>query len=760
MRNTLCLNEDWFFTKENQSNFPEERNGEWERIQLPHTWNALDGQDGGADYYRGTGYYFKSIYLHTDFENNKYFLEIGAASYDCTVFINKTKATEHKGGYSAFRTDITKYLSCGNNEITISVSNQPQNDIYPQMADFTFYGGLHRSVKLITVPRSHFALDYYGSQGITATSRITSDGTALLELNAYLTDAEDEDTVRFMLTDGDSNTVAEVIRPAHSPAVTVPIASPHLWQGVTDPYLYTVTAQLIRRNQVLDESTVRHGFRSFYVDPQNGFYLNGILTPLRGVSRHQDKGGKGNALSPDDHTTDCELIRQIGANSVRLAHYQHSEEFYSLCDEYGFTVWAEIPFISKMSNHPQAHENCISQLTELIMQAYNHPSICFWGIANEITIGGNTPELEQNLADLDALVKKLDKTRLSTIAQVSMLPIDSPLNRITDTVAYNHYFGWYGGELSDNEKWFDEFHKLNPDRPIGISEYGCEGIISYHTDSPKAGDYTEEYQATYHEHMLRLLEARPWIWGSYVWNMFDFGCDARDEGGVSGRNNKGLVTIDRKIKKDAFYLYRAFWSRTPTLHICGKRYYARADGRTTVKVYSSFSEVTLKVNGKTHGTVKGDRIFQFDGVELADGINILISEAGGLSDMAVIERVKELSGAFSLKQDDSQLGVTNWFENRELNNSGKLTFNEGYYSVHSTVRSILKSDRAAEVLLNVLSSVSGMRLKSSMLMMMADQTVEEIFSGDLAAARLGKESGALLATVNDELQMIRIESHG
>ena len=509
----------------------------------------------------------------------------------------------------------------------------------------------------------------------------------------------------------------------------------------------------MRKNQVLDEVKVRHGFRSFFVDPQRGFYLNGELTPLRGVSRHQDRGGKGNALTLEDHREDAELIREVGANAVRLAHYQHSEDFYALCDEYGFVVWAEIPFISRMNPEPEAHGNCISQLTELIAQRYNHPSICFWGIANEITIGGDAEGLEENLRELDALVKRLDPTRLSTIAQVSMLPPDSPLNGITDTVAYNHYFGWYGGELGDNEKWFDGFHESYPERAIGISEYGCEGIISYHGDTPKMGDYSEEYQSVYHEHMLNLLETRPWIWGSYVWNAFDFGCDARDEGGVKGRNNKGLVTIDRKIKKDAFYLYKSYWSDESVLHICGKRYYARRDN-ASVKVYTNLPKVKLLLDGDLVGEKSGGRVLVFENIALHGGMNRITAVADGAEDVAFLERVDELPEHFTLREDTAEKGVTNWFEGRESSDGGELTFREGYFSVRDTVGDLLQNEVAAKVITDVLSSVSGMALKSSMLMMMADQTVEGMLSGDLAAGRLGEKVDSVLGMVNAELQKI------
>lgn len=753
MRRVIDINDDWFFTKEKYGDFPHGIGEGGEKISLPHTWNGLDGQDGGADYYKGECYYLKSLYIPYICENRKYYLEFDAVASECTVFCNGEKIAEHAGGYSRFRVDIGGKLRCGKNVIAIIVNNAIKNSIYPQMADFTFYGGVYRGVKLIEVGKTHFELGYYGSDGVTAKSEILEDGGAVLSLESYTVGAECADTVRYTVCDREGETVAEVYASAEAPSVNIKLSEARLWRGVKDPYLYTVTAQIIRGNEVLDQVTVRHGIRSFYVDPQKGFYLNGELTPLRGVSRHQDRLGKGNALSLQDHREDAALIAELGANTVRLAHYQHAQEFYDLCDEYGFVVWAEIPFISRMSPEPEAHGNCISQLTELIIQCYNHPSVCFWGIANEITIGGASEQLENNLRELDALVKKLDPHRISTIAQVSMLPQESSLNGITDVVAYNHYFGWYGGALEDNERWFDGFHEKYPDRAIGISEYGCEGIIAYHGDEPKMGDYSEEYQALYHEHMLKLLERRPWIWGSYVWNAFDFGCDARDEGGVKGRNNKGLITFDRKIKKDAFYLYKAYWGSEPVLHVCGKRYYART-GEACIKVYTNLPAVRLLIDGRVVGEKGGDRVLVFDNIPLHGGVNCITAVGDGVEDSAWVTRVDTLPECFTLKADGEGKGVTNWFDGREMASAEEMTFRDSYFSVRDTVREVLENEVAARILTDVLSSVSGMALKSSMLMMMADQTVEGLLSGDLAAAKLGEDVGAVLATVNAELQRI------
>ncbi len=754
MREEVLINNGWFFTKEPTGGVPESYVG-FERINLPHTWNAYDGQDGGADYFRGECWYCKELEFTGILSDREYYIEFGAVASECTVYINKHAVCKHCGGYGKFRTNITSYLKSGRNTVSVCVSNTHSDEIYPQMADFTFYGGIHRHVKLIEVERTHFDLDFFGADGVRVHSDADEDGTAVLYIRGYITSPEDGDMVRYILSDGDGGKVCEVYCDAKEAEAKISLDGVHLWQGVSDPYLYTLTAEITRNNDVIDRISVRHGFRSFYVDPQKGFYLNGVLTPLRGVSRHGDKKGLGLALSVTDHERDAELIRQVGANTVRLAHYQHDEVFYDLCDRYGFIVWAEIPFISKMNPNPLAHENCVSQMKELIYQNFNHSSICFWGISNEITIGGNTPGLIQNLHSLNDLVHSIDKTRVTTMAQVTMLSMDDEQNGITDILAYNHYFGWYIGKFSDNEAWLDAFHEKYPDRALGLSEYGCEGIIKYHSESPSMGDYSEEYQSLYHEHMLRVLEERPWIWGSYVWNMFDFGCDARDEGGVSGRNNKGLISFDRAIKKDAFYICKSYWSDEPFIHICSKRFCERDKEKIDVKVYSNCDRITLSVNGKIIDTVSGRHIFKFCDVELLPGENTIYARNGRIYDCTVIRRVKASPDYYTLKEGEGFVG--NWFDGKEDDVPDKLIISDGYYSVRNTIREILESDEAGDILAHSLSSIGGMKIKKSILMMMADQTPDMIFGAIILRKKTDMEIDVALRIVNARLQKIKIK---
>lgn len=756
MRKMSTLHDAWYFTKELQESIPTSDYEKWEAITLPHTWNRYDGQDGGNDYYQGACWYVRELDLSGMKPEDEAYLEFHGAANACKVYVNGEKAAEHEGGYSIFRVPVTPFLSkeTDKNIVSVWVSNEQQPQIYPQMADFTFYGGLYREVKLLFVPQTHFSLDFYGAEGITVTSDIIGPREASTTIHAFIHAPQEGDQVTFQIKDAEGKSAAELVVPAQTDtSVSIDLTDLHLWQGVEAPYLYQVEAILSRHNEVLDTITTRHGFRSFHVDPQKGFFLNGILTPLRGVSRHQDRLDKGNALTEQDHLEDALLIKEVGANTVRLAHYQHSQAFYDLCDEMGLIVWAEIPFISSMNPDPEAHQNCISQLKELIYQNYNHSSICFWGISNEITIGKSSQQLVENLKELNELVHELDPGRLSTMAQVSNLPMDDEQNQITDILSYNHYFGWYQGELSDNEKWLDEFHHQYPDRALGISEYGCEGIISYHNDHPQPGDYSEEYQALYHEHMAKVIAERPWLWATHVWNMFDFGCDARNEGGVAGRNNKGLVTLDRKIKKDSFYLYQAYWNPSPLIHICSKRYAKRTEETISIKVYSNQPELALWVNDEKIETQFGGPVYTFENVSLKDGYNKIFVKNEACQDIAFFEKTDEIYSGYLLEEDESETGVTNWFEDVDISQEQELTFDEAYYSIRDTMNELLENEETGNILINALSSITGMRLKKSMLTIMGEQSLENI--GSNIPADKEEEMRGAVSYLNAALQEIK-----
>ena len=688
MREIISLNENWTLS------FPKGGHAT-EQVNLPHTWNAVDGNDGNGSYLRTTGVYTRTFTAPKQpREGSRTYVEVLAAALNSTVKVNGQVATTHEGGFSIFRADVTDLCHEGENELTIEVSNEDTPSMYPSSADFTFYGGLYRGVNLISVPDAHFDLDYYGGPGMMVTPVPTEDGGANFTIKSFVTNPADDLTVMYSIEDCFGREVASAVRGSADTEVTIYVPDAQLW-SMDEPNLYTVVATLQRNNEEVDEIAANVGVRSFKVTPDEGFSINGVPTPLRGVSRHQDRVFEGNALTAEEHYDDAMLIKELGANTIRLAHYQHSQDFYDACDEIGFAVWAEIPFISVFKKGEGAHKHVMEEMKELIIQNYNHPSIMFWGISNEILIGGISQELVDTHHDLEKLCKELDPTRLTTIAHVSTTPVNGPMHHITDLESYNHYFGWYGGKMEQNGPWLDQFHAEHPDICIGISEYGCEGIINWHSNTPQCKDYTEEYQALYHEHMAQVFEDRPWVWASHVWNMFDFGCAARNEGGVSGRNNKGLVTMDRKTKKDSYFVYQAYWTQTPMVHIAGRRHAQRAGETTEIKVYSNQDTVVLYVNGKEVGQQTAHRVFKFN-VALNEGFNTIVAVAGDVKDSITLEKVAEEPGYYTLPEfNERQEGVANWFKQvGSMDLTAPMEFPEGYYSVKDTMEDLAKNEEA------------------------------------------------------------------
>ena len=616
-------------------------------VDLPHTWNARDGQDGGNDYWRGTCIYrthFAAPQFNT--ASHQVWIQFDGVNASAHVVLNGSPVCNHDGGYSTFRANITELLR-DENELTVEVDNSKNDRVYPQKADFTFYGGIYRDVSLMVVSKNHFTLDYFGGPGIRITPTVQGSDASVQVTTWH--DGEGE--VSIELLDAAGNTVAT----GKGPDITLTIFNAHLWNGVKDPYLYSCKARLVVNGTVEDETTTRFGVRSFKVDPKKGFFLNGKSYPLHGVSRHQDRKGLGNAITREMHDEDMALIKEIGANTIRLAHYQHDQYFYDLCDEVGMVVWAEIPYISE--HMPNGRENTISQMKELIIQNYNHPCIVCWGVSNEITISTkDKKDMLDNHRQLNDLCHEMDKTRLTTLACYAMC---GPFNRsahITDMVSWNLYLGWYVPGFILNDLWMGFFHLCFPNRPFGYSEYGAEGMPNLHSAHPHRGDHTEEYQAKYHEYMLRCFKRHPWMWATHVWNMFDFAADARDQGGDPGMNHKGLVTFDRKTKKDSFYLYKAWWSDEAFVHICSKRFVERTGSTATVKVYSNQSTVALYVNGNKVGEQTGEHVFTFK-VPLNGELHIQ-AVAGDRTDESVIRHVDTPNPEYKLHKTKSK--SANW----------------------------------------------------------------------------------------------------
>ena len=701
MSETIVLNTGWTFTKEEHS----------EPVTLPHTWNAVDGQDGGNDYYRGSCTYALQLPAIRLPEGGRAVLQFDGVAMTAVVNLNGQKVAEHKGGYSTFRVDITDVLQDTNN-LTVEVDNSDNDTVYPQKADFTFYGGIYRDVTLHILPAAHFAMKENGAVPVKVTPVVTDLATRRCEVTveALVVDA---DRVRFAL---DGQEMSAPVENGTAKAVFT-LENARLWNGLDDPYLYTVTASLDNG----ETQSARFGCRKFEIDPQKGFFLNGRFYPLRGVSRHQDRKGVGVAITKEMMEEDLALILEMGANTIRLAHYQHAQAFYDLCDEKGLVIWAEIPYITMHMHNGRA--NTLTQMEELIVQNYNHPCIAVWGLSNEITAASPVnEELLENHRALNDLAHRLDPTRPTTMANVFMLEITSPILEIPDVNSYNLYFGWYLGELDQNDDFFDEYHAKYPDRCIGFSEYGADANPAYQTSAPERGDYTETYQCVYHEHMAKMIAERPWLWATHVWNMFDFAADGRDEGGKNGENQKGLVTFDRKIKKDAFYLYKAYWSKEAFVHTCGSRYVDRAEDVTEVKVYSNLPEVALYVDGRLQETKQGDKVFTFR-VPIT-GKHSIEARAGGYSSVILVNRVDTPNPNHAMA---NRREVTNWFD-------GEL--DESCWSVKDNMAAAMADAKVGPILKQIGDKAAASR-------------------GDVAAAV--KDNPALVAMMQRAMQRMTIE---
>ncbi len=689
MRNTIKWNEEWEFYK---GNLPEAE-AVWERVALPHTWNATDGQDGGSDYYQGEAWYRKCFVREPEWR--QVYLRFGAVSKSAKVWCNGSPVGEHRGGFSAFTLDLTPYLRDGENEIRVCADNNNEQAIYPRQADFTFFGGIYRDVELLIFAEdAHFDVERFGTDAVFVTP---SAGDGHVEIETFVTGG---DAVYAEIFDAEGTCAAKSGRIEIGPAgesvrLALDVQKVHRWNGCADPYLYRAALCLCKGDAVMDRICVDFGFREYSVSAAEGFFLNGVSYPLHGVCRHQDRENMGWAITEREHLTDMALIREIGANTIRLAHYQQAPFFYDLCDRNGMVVWAEIPFISVYDAREEADENLRQQLRELILQNYNHPSICFWGIANELGIGGESEAMYAILRELHRTAKELDPTRLTAIANVGMTQTDSALFHISDLTSYNEYMGWYEGTADDHGAFCDERHGQMPDVPLAISEYGAESILRWHSAEPKVKDYTEEYQALVHEKAYAAFEKRPYLWATWLWNMFDFAADARDEGGCKGRNNKGLVTFDRAMKKQAFYFYKACWSAEPFVYLCGKRFTKRAGHTVDIRVYSNRACVELWVNGRYAGRREGARVFAFKGIELDRPLNEIVAKTpDGCTDMLILEQVEQFPEEYTYKEEKQVAGaVAQWFA--KISGSGaqvpkEIVVREGYLSVDDSMEDIFR----------------------------------------------------------------------
>ncbi len=768
MRKVVNINSAWKFIRQDepQAMEPAYNDQNWEVVNVPHTWNAIDGANG-FDFFKGACWYRKEFTIDTIAQGNKVYIEFNGSNSITDVYVNGQHLGQHRGGYSTFRFDITDVVKFGaeKNTLAVKVDNTVVDDVYPQVADFTFYGGIYRDVNLVIANPVHFDLMDYGSKGIyVIQEEVTNEKASLTIKSKLVNDHEEEKKVRLWidLVDAAGKNVAyvakEVVLAAGETQVVempVVIENPILWNGRKNAYLYEANVSLESFNEVVDELSIPFGVRYFHVDADKGFFLNGEHLALNGVSRHQDRKDMGWAITNKEHKEDMELIKEVGATSIRLAHYQHNQYFYDLCDQEGMVIWAEIPFISVMSKHELEGINAKQQLIELIRQNYNHPSIMFWGIQNEIQISGERPELRKLVKELNELAKKEDPTRLTTMANVLFVPDEDEYNFITDVVGYNKYYGWYVGKTEDFADWLDRFHKTNPTVKLGISEYGAEGILQYHSNDPKVKDYTEEYHALFHETVWGIYSKRPFLWSTYVWNMFDFGANIRDEGGVKGRNNKGLITYDRKIKKDAFYMYKSNWSDEKFVHITSKRFVDRADAEITVKVYSNCDQVTLYANGTEVSTkTSDDHVFIFEKIILNEGINevkaVATQDGYRFEDVARFNKVNEPNPSYKAPEEEGST-VNNWFEMPEGVEMDdvvveELNITDDVYSTRSSIDQLLENEETKAIIRKYLVGIE----EHPMFGMARTMSINNL--AELAPEQFNEK---MLYTLNKELTKIK-----
>ncbi len=618
--------------------------GSWQKVSLPHTWNAQDGQDGGNNYYRGTAWYRKHFTIPTNLTGKQLYLQFDGAMLSTDVYVNGVMIGSHRGGYSAFTFDLNPYLKIGKDTvIAVKVNNEENALIAPYFSgkapDWTKFGGLYRDVRLVAKNLVAVNPLDMGSSGVFLKQSKVSKTSAQLDITAEVRNVNKNAagaTVKTSVLDSTGKIVGSVSSPLNvagkqivNAKQTLTITNPHLWDGVMDPYLYTVKVDVTDAGGATDTVTQKVGFRSIAVDPQKGFLLNGRVYDLHGVSFHQDLFNKGSATTASDRAADVALVKEIGASAVRLAHYQHSQDVYDAMDKAGILVWSEIPLDANFSTDPAFTSNLTLQLQETIRQLYNHPSIFTWGLHNEME---NTSAAQSLVTTLHNVAKAEDPTRLTSGANNDWR--DSyVLSYKTDLNGFNKYFGWYlkDKQVTDIAGWLDSAHKNNKTKPIGIAEYGAGGSMNQHEPAnptparPEAAGsfHPIEYMDYYHEQMWSALSTRPWVWGKFVWSMFDFASDWRNEGESAGINDKGLITYDRKTKKDPFYFYKANWTKSPVNYITSRTWTARTAAVTDVKAYSNMDSVTLSVNGTVIGTQvpSSIRVARWAGVTLQPGAN-------------------------------------------------------------------------------------------------------------------------------------------
>ncbi len=690
------INSDWEFQKLYQTDLDKICSMEeisfdrtaFERVDLPHTWYSEENP------YKGTAVYRKKIKLDYK-EGNHVFLNFQAADRWCKVFVNQHYAGEHKGGYSAFTFPITQYCKHGEeNELDIFLDNRSWDEISPLTGDFTVFGGLYRGISLIITENVCFDRSYYGTSGLTVRTNILEDGTGEILAEPHLYNVKGKEIQIDYRLLSPTEEIISCKTEWRENICHIEVPNPVLWNGLKKAALYCLHAELKTEGKVVDSADITLGFRSISIDGERGFFLNGENIKINGVAKHQDYGGVFCATKSEHWNQDIRDILEIGANSVRLSYYQHPQEMYQLCDEHGLIVWAEIPML-KMTESEALLENACSQLKELILQNIHHPSICFWGIQNEIAMFGENQEQYERVKRLADLAKQMDPSRISSCANLFCVKNDSMLNQLTEAVGYNIYFGWYYGEMKDSEAFMEKFHADNPHIPLGITEYGVDCNLAFHSQDPKVKDYSEEFQALYHETVYPMFKNRQYIWGTYVWNLYDFSSEIRDEGGLKHKNGKGLITFDRKIKKDAYYYYMAQWSSKPFVKIAQSRFIKREQPEICITVYSNQKEINLYVNQNCYKAYSESGVFHFHKIALWQGENRVKAVSGEWEDEAVFFGVTEKEPSYVYVDSSPGINVKNWFV--DIVEEERM-FPKGMFSIRDSCTDLLENEQAMAVI--------------------------------------------------------------
>ena len=701
----LSLNENWKFRKLpgfSLETLPDALpDGSWEAVTLPHTWFSDENP------YQGLAVYERTV--DRDPDARKAFLSFDGADQRCRVFVNGVFAGSHAGGYARFRLAVPDgVMDAPVWTIRVFLDNSADEDVAPSFGDFTVFGGLYRNADLLLCGDTHFDYSYFGTDGLIVRTRVGGDGRGVISLEPHAVCAAADCRIHYVLKDDQDAVVCEA-EGAPDETVSLSVDHPNLWDGADSARFYTVSAVLSADGAEADVTEVRTGFRRVELSGQDGLKLNGRPYQLRGVARHQDRAEVYCAASPDHVREDFALIREMGANAVRLSHYQHPQTAYDCCDDLGLLCWAEIPML-KMTESPALLDNAAQQLTELILQNIHHPAVFCWGIQNEIAMFRDAPFMHENCRRLHELVKSLDPDRFSAAANLYPLKFSSKLNGITDMIGYNVYFGWYYGESADFGPYLDRFHAARPDLPLGISEYGVDANLRLHSESPRVKDYSEEFQSLWHETVYPQIESRPWLWGSFVWNMFDFSSVRRNEGGQKFINAKGLVSHDRRIRKDAFYYYKSRWTADPFVHLCAKRFEKRAQPEISVKCYTNLPVVKLFLNGAPFGEVRtenGTAVFR--DVPLSMGPNRVDVTADGMEDHCVWVRVAEPDPDYSLPDQDAGTAVRNWFLQEDD------VRREGFFSIQNTAQELLDNPETKNVLEHYIPSLVRVMTEQSVI---------------------------------------------